>query len=260
MVRTDRSAAHEERRKYLSGGFKVVLSRRIWYRPTRRKIKDTAQQFFSAYARSMHLSVPSDPVSGEAPARIGVLGGTFDPPHIGHLVTAINLRYEMNLDLVLMVVANEPWQKVGTRTLSPAEDRLAMVQAAVQGEQGIEASDIELSRGGPSYTVDTLTSLRNDDPESELFLILGGDAAAGLRTWERPNQIAELCQIVVVDRPGSISQIPPEFTAQRIVVPRLEVSSTDLRVRAATGAPLHYLLPESVISVIAQRGLYRTEQ
>ncbi len=208
----------------------------------------------------MHLSIPSDPSTGARPARIGVFGGTFDPPHIGHLVTAVNLRYEMKLHSVLMVVANEPWQKLGSRKLSSAEDRLAMVRAAVEGEDGIEASDIELLRGGPSYTVDTLKALREEDSSSELFLILGGDAASGLRSWQRPNEVAEFCRIIVVDRPGVISEVPPEFTVERLTVPRLEVSSTDLRQRAATGAPLRYLVPEPVISLIAQRGLYRSEQ
>ncbi|CAB5062337.1 MAG: nicotinate (nicotinamide) nucleotide adenylyltransferase [Actinobacteria bacterium] len=208
----------------------------------------------------MQLSAPSETESSAWPVRIGVFGGTFDPPHIGHLVTAINVRYALSLDRVLLVVANEPWQKVGSRTLSSAQDRLAMVQAAVAAEEGIEASDIELQRGGPSYTVDTLQALRTLEPNSELFLILGGDAAAGLDSWERPDEVAKYCRIIVVDRPGVLSEVPPGFTAERVSVPRLEVSSTDLRQRAATAAPLQHLIPEPVISLISQLGLYGDEQ
>lgn len=188
--------------------------------------------------------------------RIGVLGGTFDPPHIGHLVTAINVADVLALDVVLMVVANEPWQKVDARRISTATDRLAMVTAAVEGEQGIVASDLELRRGGPSYSVETLAELRSTDPDAELFLILGGDAAAGLDTWERPQELADLCRIVVVDRPGATSEVPGRFSYERVSVPRLEVSSTDLRERVRDGRPTRYLLPDAVISLIAERGLY----
>jgi len=191
--------------------------------------------------------------------RIGVLGGTFDPPHIGHLVTAINVRHLLSLDVVLMVVANEPWQKVDSRQISPAADRLAMVRAAVVGEDGVEASDIELVRGGPSYTADTLIDLHDAEPDAEYFLILGGDAAAGLDTWERPESVAQLCRIVVVDRPGVSSDVPGGFEVERATVPRLEVSSTDLRARVRDGRPTRHLLPDPVISLIEERGLYRDD-
>lgn len=188
--------------------------------------------------------------------RIGVLGGTFDPPHIGHLVTAVNVRHELQLDRVLMVVANEPWQKVATREVSPAADRYAMVQAAVEGVAGVEASDIELARGGPSYSIDTLEELHQRDPSAELFLILGDDAAAGLDSWERTEALLDLCRIVVVDRPGIVGVVPERFHVERVEVPRLEVSSTDLRARVLDGRPTTYLLPEKVICLIADRGLY----
>lgn len=191
--------------------------------------------------------------------RIGVLGGTFDPPHIGHLVTAINVRHVLELDLVLMVVANEPWQKVDSRRITAATERLAMVRSAVLGEPGVEASDIELQRGGPSYSVDTLEQLRDEETDAELFLILGGDAAAGLDTWERPSVLAGLCRIVVVDRPGVVTELPDGFSVERVTVPRLEVSSTDLRLRVRDGRPMRYLLPDAVISLIEERGLYGDE-
>lgn len=191
-------------------------------------------------------------------ARIGVFGGTFDPPHVGHLVTAVNVRHALGLDRVLLVVANVPWQKVGTRTISPAADRLAMVEAAVGDVAGIEASAIEIERGGHSYTADTLAALRDEDPDAELFVVLGADAAAGLGTWERADEVRRLAELVVVERPGEPAPVAPDgWRWTHVEVPRLEVSSTDLRDRVADGRPLDYLLPPAVISCIHQRHLYR---
>jgi nicotinate-nucleotide adenylyltransferase len=190
-----------------------------------------------------------------ATRRIGVFGGTFDPPHIGHLITAIDVRAALDLDVMLLVVANEPWQKAA-RKVSPAPARLAMVRAAVQGEPGLEASDLEIRRGGPSYTVDTLVELRRDEPDAEVFLLLGSDAAAGLHTWQRVEQLPGLCTIVVVERPGASTVVPERFPARRVTVPRLEVSSTELRERAASGRSLRYLVPDGVISLIREGDLY----
>ena len=117
--------------------------------------------------------------------RLGIFGGTFDPPHVGHLVAANEVRHVLGLDVVLLVVANAPWQKVGSRGISDAQDRLAMVRAAVDGHDGLEASDIEITRGGPSYTADTLAALHEVEPDAELFCILGADAAAGFLTWSQ---------------------------------------------------------------------------
>jgi nicotinate-nucleotide adenylyltransferase len=189
--------------------------------------------------------------------RVGVFGGTFDPPHLGHLVVAVNVRHELGLDRVLLVVANEPWQKVGDRPISEADDRLAMVQAAVAGVDGLEASSVDIDRGGPSYTADTLRDLHDLDPASELFLILGRDAALGVPTWERAEELPSLATFVVVDRPGAeTGQLPGALAWLRVEAPRLEVSSTDLRARVADGRPLQFLLPDAVISCIQERGLY----
>jgi len=186
-----------------------------------------------------------------------VFGGTFDPPHVGHLVTAVNVRHALQLDLVLLVVANVPWQKAGERTISPPEDRLAMVEAAVGGVPGLQASSIEIDRGGPSYTADTLRDLRRDNPTAELFVVLGSDAAAGLMTWERVDEVRDSSTIVVVDRPGAEGRQPPAgWRWQRVEVPRLDVSSTDLRARVVDGRPLDYLVPPEVIACIRARGLY----
>ncbi len=190
--------------------------------------------------------------------RLGIFGGTFDPPHVGHLVTAVNVRYDLGLDRVLLVVNDQPWQKLGIRDITPAEDRFAMVEAAVGKVEGIEASRIEIERGGMSYTADTLVQLRAEDPDRELFVILGTDAARGLPTWERADEVRDLATIVVVERPGSgEGEPPPGWSWKRVEVPRLEVSSTDLRARAADDRPLDYLLSTEVIETIAVRGLYR---
>lgn len=192
-----------------------------------------------------------------AAERLGVFGGTFDPPHVGHLVAAVNVRHEARLDRLLLVVANEPWQKTGLRDLTPAPDRFAMVAAAVDGVDGLEASDMEIRRGGPSYTADTLRSLHDEDPDRELFLVLGSDAAAGLSTWEGGEVVRDLATIVVVDRPGAEGDRPPEgFRYEVVSVPLLEVSSTDVRARVADGRPLDYLLTRPVIDCIIERGLY----
>jgi len=199
--------------------------------------------------------MPSGTAAGE---RLGIFGGTFDPPHVGHLVTAVNARHELDLDRVLLVVSNVPWQKVGTREISPAEARLAMVDAAVADVEGLEASRLELDAGGPSYTADTLATLLAEDPGRELFVILGEDAAGGLLTWERWEEVRELATIVVVDRPGSVPAAAPSgWRWQRLVVPRLEVSSTDLRARAVDRRPLDYLVTHEVADWIEQHDLYR---
>lgn len=192
-------------------------------------------------------------------ARVGIFGGTFDPPHVGHLVTAVNVRHELSLDRVLLVVNDQPWQKLGTRSISRAADRLAMVEAAVAGIEGLEASDLEVERGGLSYTADTLTELRTANPAAELYVILGTDAAAGLDTWERADEVRDRATIVVVDRPGAHDGATPEgWSGVRVEVPRLDVSSTDLRARATDGRPLDFLLPAAVVDCIAERGLYQS--
>jgi nicotinate-nucleotide adenylyltransferase len=192
--------------------------------------------------------------------RIGIFGGTFDPPHIGHLVTAIEVRERLDLDVVFLVVAHDPWQKTSARPVSPAEDRLGLVRAAVADLDGVEASDLEIRRGGPSYTVDTLEELHRDDPTAELFLVVGSDAASGIGTWERSASIPAMCRLVVVERPGhtgAAHEVPAGFDVVGVDAPRLEVSSTDLRDRVAAGRSLRFLLSEHVISEITRRGLYR---
>lgn len=189
--------------------------------------------------------------------RIGIFGGTFDPIHVGHLVAAVNVRFSLRLDRLLLVVANQPWQKEGLRSITPAEDRLAMVEAAVGDVPGMEASRIELDRGGLSYTADTVEQVAVEHPGAELFCVVGADVADVLDTWERADVIARLCTLVVVNRPGSVRTAAlAGWRLAEVEVPALEVSSTDLRARAADGRPLDYLIPEGAIRCIRARGLY----
>lgn len=183
--------------------------------------------------------------------RLGVLGGTFDPVHVGHLSVAVEVRHALALDRVLLVVANLPWQKTATRPVPSAEDRCAMVEAAVAELEGVEASRIEIDRGGESYTVDTLEDLAADG--HELFLIVGSDVASELDTWVRHEDVRRLASVVVVERPGGP---PPPGGMQTVRVPRLDVSSSDLRARASDGRPLDVLVPAPALRVLRERGLY----
>lgn len=193
-----------------------------------------------------------------ASQRLGIFGGTFDPPHLGHLVSALNVRHELGLDEVLLVVNNLPWQKAGTRPISPPADRLAMVQAAVAGVEGLTASSIEIDAGGASYTADTLAVLLAEDPGRELFVILGADAAAGLLTWERAEDVRRHSTIVVVERPGVDSGPMPEgWSRLAVSVPSVDFSSTDLRQRVRDGRPIDFLVTHEVADWIERHGLYR---
>jgi nicotinate-nucleotide adenylyltransferase len=189
--------------------------------------------------------------------RIGILGGTFDPVHIGHLVTGVNVRHALSLDRILFVVANDPWQKAD-RDVTAAEIRFELVSAALEGHEGLVASDLEIRRGGTSYTADTLTTLRDDHPDAELFLVVGRDQAGNLHTWERADVVRDLATLVVVGRPGADHEDPPPgWRHIEVDVPSLEVSSSDIRERIAGGCPVDWLVPEPVVRLVRERGLYR---
>lgn len=196
------------------------------------------------------------PENAESLRRIGLFGGTFDPPHVGHLVTAVNVRHALDLDLVIMMVANVPWQKEGTRPITPALDRLAMVEAAVSDVPMLRPGREEIDLGGDSFTADTLAVLAQEYPGADFFTIIGDDAAAGLRTWTRWEEVVERSQLVVVDRPGEAVALADDIDWIRVEVPRLEVSSTDLRARFTDGRPLDYLVTQPVLDVIRERRLY----
>jgi len=188
--------------------------------------------------------------------RVGLFGGTFDPPHVGHLVTAVNVRHALDLDVVIMMVANVPWQKEGSRAITPAPARLAMVEAAVRDVPGLVPGRQEIDHGGPSYTADTLAVLGQQLPNAEFFTVIGDDAAAGLRTWTRWEEVVDRSRLVVVDRPGEHVDVDSAIDWIRVEVPRLEVSSTDLRARFTDGRPLDYLVTTPVLDVIRSHGLY----
>jgi nicotinate-nucleotide adenylyltransferase len=198
-------------------------------------------------------------VSKPAGERIGIFGGTFDPVHVGHLVAAVNTRHDLGLDRVVLMVANVPWQKSAARRVTPAEDRYAMAAAAVGDVPGVEASRMEIDRGGPSYTADTVAELAQLHPGAELYVIVGWDVSSSLETWERFGEVRALASLVVVNRPGTR---PPAGLSQQgwrvreVSVPNLDISSTDLRARAAQGRPLDYLVPQAAVRVIRERGLY----
>lgn len=185
-----------------------------------------------------------------------MFGGTFDPPHIGHLVAALYSFEAISLDRLLFVVNNIPWQKVGSRPVTAAEDRFRMVEAAIAGHDGFEASRVELELGGTSSTVRTLTELRRRHPDSDLHLVLGADAAAGIPTWIDAGRLPGLCRLVVLERPGVTGEVPPGFVVDRVAMPLLSVSSTELRERLGAGLRVDWLVPEAVQAVITELGLY----
>jgi nicotinate-nucleotide adenylyltransferase len=189
--------------------------------------------------------------------RVGILGGTFDPIHIGHLVAATWARDALGLDRVLLVVANEPWQKVGRRQVTAAEDRFAVVAAAVEGVPGLEACRIEIDRGGPSYTVDTVGELERRHPDTDFSLLVGADVAAELETWHEVDQLAMRVRLVIVDRGGvERAADPPGWAVTRLRIPALDVSSSQLRQRLAAGESVDFLVPAPAILCISRLGLY----
>ncbi|HVM40120.1 MAG TPA: nicotinate-nucleotide adenylyltransferase [Acidimicrobiia bacterium] len=200
------------------------------------------------------------------PERLGILGGTFDPPHAGHLALARAARKAAALDRVLLVVAGDPWQKRGEVTAAAA-DRLAMTEALAAGEEGVEVSDVEVRRAGPSYTVDTLEALAR--PGRRLVLVLGDDVAARLSTWHRSERVRELAELLVASRPGGDPAAASEvvdalrrdgWIVQAMADRLVDASSTGIRARLATGDPVDGLVPDSVLRVIRDRGLYTPPQ
>jgi nicotinate-nucleotide adenylyltransferase len=209
-------------------------------------------------------SAASSPVNGSEPVesnpqpeRIGLLGGTFDPIHVAHLAVAIAAKHQLGLDRVLLMVANVPWQKAQQRHVSDAAARMAMVEAACLGYPGLEPSDLEISRGGNSYTADTLEQLVA--PQREIFLIIGSDLVDDLTTWKRWEEIPPLCTLAVAHRPGEAErgELAPGWRSVTIRVPALEISSTELREMASEGRPIDFLVPANVIDVIVSKNLYR---
>jgi nicotinate-nucleotide adenylyltransferase len=185
-------------------------------------------------------------------ARVGVFGGTFDPVHVGHLAIALAALESVPLDRVLFVPARRSPLK-DRDPLASVSDRVAMLEAAVASEPRFALSPVELDRDGVSYTVDTLEALRS---EGDLFLILGSDALADLKRWRAPDRVRELATILVAARPGA-PEPDPVHGARAFDAPRLDISSRELRARAARGMSLRYLVPDAVWEHITKHRLYQ---
>jgi nicotinate-nucleotide adenylyltransferase len=194
--------------------------------------------------------------------RIGVMGGTFDPIHHGHLSAANEVRHRYDLDEVLFVPTGAPWQK-SDRQVTPAEDRYLMVVIATASNPHFSVSRAEIDRDGPTYTVDTLRQLRADHPDAELFFITGSDALAQILGWRDSGELFDLAHFVGVSRPGydavDLAGLPSGSVTQ-LEVPALAISSSDLRARVSAGMPVHYLVPDGVVQHISKRHLYRSDQ
>lgn len=191
--------------------------------------------------------------------RLGVFGGTFDPPHLGHIAAASTVRRKLELDAVLFVVANDPWQKSPSRRITPAGLRLGMVQAALLGIEGLHPCALEIARGGQSFMADTLAELRDGWPGAELFLIVGSDAAAGLSTWKRPREVEREATAAVVVRGGcEDGRPPPGWPCIVVDGPVIDISSAGVRARRAAGRSVRSLVPAAVAEVIGAWNLYES--
>ena len=197
--------------------------------------------------------MPSD-----RPFRLGLLGGTFDPPHVGHLAVALAVGEALGLDRVDLVPANDPWQKTSEgRAVSPAAVRLQMVRALVDGHPRLAVDDREIVRGGPTYTVDTLREIRAELPEAELFLIVGSDTARRLPTWREHEEVGRLSTLVVVNRPDTAPETPSGAGRVEFVVMKdVDVSSSAVRAAVSAGGDVTAMVTPAVAAVISGLGLY----
>jgi nicotinate-nucleotide adenylyltransferase len=196
--------------------------------------------------------------------RIGILGGTFNPPHLGHLICAQEAYLQLGLDRVTLIPARIPPHKP-VEDEPGAEHRLELCRLAIQGdEERFTVSDAEIVREGPSYTVDTLEELQSSAPDNELFLIVGGDIAAGLPSWQRPERVLSLATLAVAKRRGTsraavdeaLRALAGRERTRFFRMPRIAVSSTMLRDRVRAGQPIRYYVPDAVISYIDEHRLY----
>ena len=203
--------------------------------------------------------------------RIGVFGGSFDPIHAAHIAVAVTAKYRLSLDRVLMMVAPDPWQK-RDRDLAPAGLRMDMVVAACNGIDGIEPSDLEMRRSGPTYTIDTVMELSR--PGREIVIILGSDAVARLDTWHRAAELQPMVTIAAVARmapasptvdgrgvrdPLTTAAINPGWLIETVMMPTLDISSTDIRARVAAAVPIDGIVPSEVVHRIRAHDLYTFE-
>lgn len=185
--------------------------------------------------------------------KVGILGGTYNPPHIGHLMIANEVKHALGLDEVRLMPTAMPPHKEADHQISPAA-RLEMVERAVEGLEGFYASSFEIDRGGISYTVDTMEQLISMEPHTAFYFIIGGDMIDQLHTWHRIDELVDMIQFVGVNRPGWKSET--DYPVILIDVPEIDLSSTLLRQRFQTGGTVQFLIPEQVEEFIREEGLY----
>lgn len=195
-----------------------------------------------------------------SPQRIGIMGGTFDPIHNGHLVAASEVAYRFQLDQVVFVPTGQPWQKAG-RDVTAAEHRYLMTMVATASNPRFTVSRVDIDREGPTYTIDTLRDLRELFPDAELYFITGADSLASIMSWRDWEVMLEMANFVGVTRPGyelSKDMLPLESQTgiELIEIPAMAISSTDCRKRAGEGEPVWYLVPDGVVQYIAKNNLY----
>jgi nicotinate-nucleotide adenylyltransferase len=195
-------------------------------------------------------------VTGGTTERIGVLGGTFDPPHVGHFMVAADVCAALELDRLILVPSASPPHKQG-QVRATAEQRLAMVRAAVAGDERFEVDDIELRRSGASYTVDTLRELRDRYPRAELFFVIGMDQYRDLHSWREPEEVVRLARLAVVSRDGEMPEAESGFPVRPVEVTRIDLSATDVRRRIHAGESIRYFVPDPVRELIEREGLYK---
>ncbi|MFW2383475.1 MAG: nicotinate-nucleotide adenylyltransferase [Acidimicrobiales bacterium] len=193
--------------------------------------------------------------------RIGLFGGTFDPPHVGHLLTGQSVAEHRNYDQLWFVVANDPWQKRAARNVSPAEIRLMMVDQACYWSRhphfALKSCETEIRAGGPSYTADTLRTLQGSFPGTDFEVIVGSDAGAQLHTWHDSAWLAERASFVMVQRGGQRGAPSPGFRVSVVDAPLIEVSSTDIRHRVSAGLPIANMVSPPVEALLRAHGLYK---
>ena len=198
-------------------------------------------------------------------ARIGIFGGTFDPPHVGHTIFAEAARAQFELDTVRFVPAGDPYHRrrgsgfeiAGVRDdLSPANDRLEMTRLAVAGNGAFVVDDREVQRDGPSYTVDTLEELTAEFPDAKLFLLLGADTAAELSRWRSADRIGELATVLVASRGDRVAGAAREFPHKVVQMPRVDITATEIRALIQRTASARYLVADAVLEYIERQSLY----
>lgn len=200
------------------------------------------------------------PEDGPEKKRLGVMGGTFDPVHHGHLVAASEVASMFDLDEVVFVPTGRPWQKTHQQ-VSPPEDRYLMTVIATASNPQFSVSRTDIDRGGPTYTTDTLADVRAENPGAELFFITGADALSQILSWRNAESLFEQAHFIGCTRPGHTLSDPgfPAGGVSLVEVPALAISSTDCRMRVAKRQPIWYLVPDGVVRYISKRRLYRDD-